>query len=143
MSTEKFFRILAYLKEAKSVASAMTLPPDSRPNTQKLHLIRLLDRTQHLVVSLRADFMDLFYFKSPYEASAPEPFGWTGPAEIPPEDREAERLSKVVPFNRRRAQADRRRRHTYLARDRRSGIADRRRRKQPPGNSVRNSLITP
>jgi sugar phosphate isomerase/epimerase len=39
MSTEKFLKIITCLKEAKSVASAMTLPPDSRPSAQKLHLL--------------------------------------------------------------------------------------------------------
>ncbi len=130
MSTEKFFRIIAYLKEAKSVAAAMTLPPDSRPNTQKLHLMRLLDRVQHLVVSLRADFIDLFYFTSSYEESAPTLFDGAETAEIPPEHPSAERESKVVPFDRRRARDDRRQLHTFLARDRRSGFADRRRRGQ-------------
>ena len=126
MSSEKFFRIITYLKEAKSVTSAMALPSDSRFNSQKLHLLGMLDRIQHLVVSLRADFIDLFYFKSPYESGAAEaPDIGAPPGGVschPP----GERRPNVVPFDRRRSAADRRRLNTFLARDRRSGIVDRR-----------------
>lgn len=129
MSTEKFFKIMMYIKEAKSAASAMTLPPASRPNSQKLHLLGLLDRIQHLVVSLRADFIDLFYFKSPYDESDAAPSDARKPA-APAEAAAAERRPNVVPFDRRRAPRDRRRVPTFIARDRRSGLADRRRRGQ-------------
>lgn len=142
MSTEKFYRILTYLKEAKSIAAAMTTPPGARPNTQKLHLLRLLDRAQHLVVSLRADFIDLFYFKSPYEQDAPALFDGAAP-EMPPEQTLSERESKVVPFDRRRARADRRKLRTFLARDRRSGLADRRRRGQCRAASTHASPARP
>jgi hypothetical protein len=129
MSTEKFFKLMAYIKEAKSIASSMTLAPDCRPNAQKLHLLGLLDRIQHLVVSLRADFIDLFYFRSPYEEGTP-PLAEPGePAAMPPHEHSPERVSNIVPFNRRRAKEDRRRMHTFIARDRRSGIADRRRKR--------------
>jgi len=136
MSTEKFFRIIAHLKEAKSVASGMALSPDPRFNAQKLHLLGMLNRIQHLVVSLRADFIDLFYFRSPYEAGSPalsdigEPAA--GASDVPGN----ERRSKVVPFDRRRTRWDRRQIHTFLARDRRSGIADRRRRRPGRGTSI-------
>lgn len=136
MSTEKFFRIIAYLKEAKSVASAMALSPDSRFNTQKLHLLGMLDRIQHLVVSLRADFIDLFYFSSPYDAGAPVLSDIGKPAAGLPDHPDDERRSKVVPFDRRCTREDRRRIQTFLARDRRSGIADRRRRSQDRGTSI-------
>ncbi len=130
MSTEKFFRIITYLKEAKSVTSAMALSPDSRFNSQKLHLLGMLDRIQHLVVSLRADFIDLFYFKSPYEAGAPADSDIGEPGEGLSGHPGGERRSNVVPFDRRRTPADRRRINTFLARDRRSGIVDRRQRRR-------------
>ncbi len=130
MSSEKFFRIITYLKEAKSVTSAMALPSDSRFNSQKLHLLGMLDRIQHLVVSLRADFIDLFYFKSPYEAGAAEArdIGDSSGGFLDPPS--GERRSNVVPFDRRRSAADRRQLNTFLARDRRSGIVDRRQRRR-------------
>lgn len=135
MSTEKFYRIIAHLKEAKSVAAGMAMSPDPRVNAQKLHLLGMLDRIQHLVVSLRADFIDLFYFKSPYETSPPT-LSDSGEAARPLAGPESERRSNVVPFDRRRTRADRRRIHTFLARDRRSGIADRRRRRPGRGPSI-------
>lgn len=141
MSTEKFFKIMMYLKEAKSVASAITLPPDSRPSRQKLHLLGLLDRIQHLVVSLRADFIDLFYFKPPYEESAPMPADAVEPpAPASNEGSDGRRLN-VVPFNRRRTRRDRRQIPTFIARDRRSGVADRRRRGQVRGGSARTRTV--
>jgi hypothetical protein len=129
MSSEKFFRIITYLKEAKSVTSAMTLPSDSRFNSQKLHLLGMLDRIQHLVISLRADFIDLFYFKSPYDAAAeaPDIGESSGGLPGPPS---GERRSNVVSFDRRRRATDRRQLNTFLARDRRSGIVDRRQRRR-------------
>ncbi len=130
MSSEKFFRIITYLKEAKSVASAMSLPSDSRFNSQKLHLLGMLDRIQHLVVSLRADFIDLFYFKSPYEAGAAEAPDIDEASGGLPEPPTGERWSNVVSFDRRRRAADRRQLNTFLARDRRSGIVDRRQRRR-------------
>lgn len=130
MSTEKFFRVITHLKEAKSVTAAMTPSPNSRFNSQKLQLLGLLDRVQHLVVSLRADFIDLFYFKSPYETEASAAVGFE---ELPgryANHANGDRRCNILPFDRRRAAADRRRVHTFLGRDRRSGIVDRRRRRR-------------
>jgi len=136
MSTEKFFRIITYLKEAKSVASTLTPSPDSRFNYQKLHLLGMLDRIQHLVVSLRADFIDLFYFKPPDEAGAPAAFDIGEPAGGLSGHLGGERRSNIVPFDRRRTLSDRRRINTFLARDRRSGIVDRRQRRRERGAST-------
>lgn len=131
MSTEKFLRIITSLKEAKSIASDMVLSPDAQTSAQKIHLLRLLDRIQHLVVSLRTDFIDLFYFRGPPDAE----YAATSESETPTAmdfgEAAAERHPNVVPFNRRRAKDERRQMHTFIARDRRSGIADRRRRSQP------------
>lgn len=135
MSTEKFLKIMMYLKEAKSVAAAITLPSDSRPDRQKLHLLGLLDRIQHLVVSLRADFIDLFYFKPSYEESASLPAA-AAEKTTAADGADGERRLNVVPFNRRRIQQDRRQIPTFIARDRRSGIADRRRRGQDRSGSA-------
>jgi hypothetical protein len=128
MSTEKFLRIITSLKEAKSIASDMVRSPDAQTSAQKIHLLRLLDRIQHLVVSLRTDFIDLFYFRGPPDAEYAEASESETPAAMPLGEAAAERQPNVVPFNRRRAKDERRQLHTFLARDRRSGIADRRQR---------------
>jgi hypothetical protein len=131
MSTEKFLRIITSLKEAKSIASDMVLSPDAQTSAQKIHLLRLLDRIQHLVVSLRTDFIDLFYFRGPPDAEYAATSESETPAAMDFGEAAAERRPNVVSFNRRRAKDERRQMHTFIARDRRSGIADRRRRSQP------------
>ena len=131
MSTEKFLRIITFLKEAKSIASDMVLSPDAQTSARRIHLLRLLDRIQHLVVSLRTDFIDLFYFRGPPDSEYAATFESEMPAATYFAEATAERRPNVVPFNRRRAKDERRKMHTFLARDRRSGIADRRRRSQP------------
>jgi hypothetical protein len=141
MSTEKFITIITCLKEARSAAAALTLPPESRPNAHKLRLLWLLDRIQHLVVSLRADFIDLFYFRGAHEKGVSAPCGADGPTENPPAKTGTERKPNVIPFDRRRMGGDRRRTHTYIAHDQRSGIADRRRRKQNGGGTVQASPV--
>jgi len=140
MSSEKFFRIISYLKEAKSVTSAMVLPADSRFNSQKLHLLGMLDRIQHLVVSLRADFIDLFYFQSSYETGAAEAPDLGEPSGGFSDHPSGERRSNVVPFDRRRSATDRRQLNTFLACDRRSGIVDRRRRRRERDPSAQFSI---
>jgi hypothetical protein len=137
MSSEKFLAIMTSIREAKSVASEMTLPPDSRPNVQKLHLLRLLDRVQQLIVALRADFIDWVYFRSPDEARNPTPADRLATADHSSNEPVVEREAKVFLFDRRRTRTDRRGMHTFLARDQRSGIADRRRRRPKPGVSIR------
>ncbi len=131
MSTEKFLRIITSLKEARSIAADMVISPEAQLSASKIHLIRLLDRIQRLVVSLRTDFIDLFYFRGPPDAEYAATFENEVPAAMPFDAAAAERRPNVVPFNRRRTKDDRRQLHTFLARDRRSGIADRRRRSQP------------
>jgi hypothetical protein len=129
MSTEKFLRIITSLKEAKSIASDMVRSSNAQTSAQKIHLLRLLDRIRHLVVSLRTDFIDLFYFRGPPDAE----YATTSESETAAMhlgEAAAERWPNVVPFNRRRAKDERRQLHTFIARDRRSGIADRRRRSQ-------------
>jgi hypothetical protein len=104
-------------------------------------LLWLLDRIQHLVVSLRADFIDLFYFRGAHEKGVSAPCGADGPTENPPAKTGTERKPNVIPFDRRRMGGDRRRTHTYIAHDQRSGIADRRRRKQNGGGTVQASPV--
>lgn len=143
MSSEKFLAIITSVKEAKSVASAMTLPPDSRPNAQKLHLLRLLDRVQQLIVALRADFIDLVYFRSQDGACNPTPVDRLATTDDSSNEPVVEREAKVLLFDRRRTRTDRRGMHTFLARDRRSGIADRRGRRQKPDVSIRAWHVRP
>lgn len=121
MSLEKLFAITTCIKEAKSVAAALSLPPDSIPDTQKVQLLALLDRAQQLTVALRADVIDLTYFRSLDEDR--RAVSTENPSKEP-----GDRPGVVVfPFERRQAGTDRRRVQTFLACDRRSGVADRRR----------------
>jgi hypothetical protein len=136
MSTEKFLRIITSLKEAKSIVTDMVQSPDTQNSARKIRLLRLLDRIQHLVVSLRTDFIDLFYFRGPPDAVYAASSESEPSAAMPVGDSVAEHRPNVVPFNRRRTKDDRRRMHTFIARDRRSGIADRRRRSQPRPDPV-------
>jgi hypothetical protein len=121
MSLEKLLAITTCIKEAKSVAAALSLPPDSIPDTQKVQLLELLDRAQQLTVALRADFIDLAYFRSLDEDRR------AASAESPSKEPGGQPGVVVFPFERRRAGTDRRRVQTFLACDRRSGVADRRR----------------
>jgi hypothetical protein len=137
MSTEKFLRIITLLKETKSIAADMARTPDDRTSAQKIQLLRLLDRIQHLIVSLRTDFIDLFYFRGPPDTEYAATAEGETPPRMPAAEAAAERRPNVVPFNRRRAKDERRQLHTFIARDRRSGIADRRRRNHPRSDPFR------
>lgn len=128
MSIEKFFAIITCVKEAKSIASALSLPPDSIPDTQKLQLLGLLDRAQQLIVSLRADYIDSTYFKPLSDemnlASAGRAELAEGPAKAPAPQTGA----MVYPLeDRRRTREDRRKVQMVIQYDRRRGSSDRRR----------------
>jgi hypothetical protein len=128
MSIEKFFAIITCIKEAKSIASALSLPPDSIPDTQKLQLLGLLDRAQQLIVSLRADYIDSTYFKSLSDEMNLVPAGRAEPAEGPAEAPAPQTGAMVYPLeDRRRAREDRRKVQMAIPYERRSRESDRRR----------------
>jgi hypothetical protein len=133
---EKFSRVIALIKEAKSVASSMlfsSLPPEI---TEKVRLLRLLHQIQALAVSIRADFIERVCFSQAHPGNAAAlPRQPKRPTAVP-DPRITEGLqANVVAFDRRRSVSDRRKMHTYLFRDRRSGIADRRRKRPFGGRS--------
>lgn len=125
MQFEQFNKIIALLKDARSVAARLLFSGNARANPQIILLAGILDRTQTLIVSMRADFIEMAIPKTPVEgtgsASAQTRF---------PRQPSAGARSDVIPFDRRRRDRDRRKLHIYIAADQRSGIADRRRREQ-------------
>jgi hypothetical protein len=127
MSIEKFFAIITCIKEAKSIASALSLPPDSIPDTQKLQLLGLLDRAQQLIVSLRADYIDSTYFKPLSDEMNLASAGRAEPAEGNAEAPASQTGAMVYPLEeRRRAREDRRKVQMVIQHDRRRGASDRR-----------------
>jgi hypothetical protein len=128
MSIEKFFAIIKCIKEAKSIASALSLPPDSIPDTQKVELLNLLDRAQQLLVSLRADYIDSTYFKPLGDEVNLASAGRAEPAESPAKAPATPTGAMVYPLEeRRRAREDRRKVQMAIQYDRRRGVSDRRR----------------
>jgi hypothetical protein len=128
MSIEKFFAIITCVKEAKSIASALSLPPDSIPDTQKLQLLGLLDRAQQLIVSLRADYIDSTYFKPLSDEMNLASAGRAEPAEEPAKAPAPQTGAMVYPLeDRRRTREDRRKVQMVIQYDRRRGSSDRRR----------------
>lgn len=128
MSIEKFFAIITCVKEAKSIASALSLPPDSIPDTQKLQLLGLLDRAQQLIVSLRADYIDSTYFKPLSDEMNLASAGRAEPAEGPAKSPAPQTGAMVYPLeDRRRTREDRRKVQMVIQYDRRRGSSDRRR----------------
>jgi len=125
MQFEKFNKVIALLKDARSVAARLLFSGNARANPQIILLAGILDRTQALIVSMRADFIEMAIPKTPAEDQD------SAAAQVRFSRRpNAGARSDVIPFDRRRRDPDRRRIHTYIADDRRSGVADRRRRGQ-------------
>jgi hypothetical protein len=126
---DKFARAIALIKEARAVVNDLLWSRQARAGVKEVYLLGLLSQIQSLAVSTRADMIVALGAGRQRPVKTPEP-----------ESRFLEKLAfyrkaldgprrgNVVPFDRRRSRADRRRTHTFLARDRRSGIADRRRR---------------
>lgn len=125
MLLEKFTRIADLLKDARSVAARLLFLRDPRTRNQVILLQRLLDRIQTSLISIRADFIEMVFPDEPAQADD------SGPVTVRFFRRStAEERSGALPFDRRHRIPDRRQLHTYIANDRRSGIADRRRKKQ-------------
>lgn len=139
MGVEKLTRLVALASEARAIVNDLLWNRQPRPGVLEVYLLGLLAQIQSLAVSLRtAAITD--------RMTRPDPAG--------PDPLSAERLknklaffrsalaapapraANVLRFERRRSASDRRVLHTYLARDRRSGIADRRRRRQSAARAV-------
>ncbi len=127
---DKFSKAIALVKEARAVVNDLLWNRDPRVGVKEVYLLGLLAQIQSLTVSIRADVIEALQSNR------------RRPDETPPaENRFMEKLafthealleqgrSNIIPFDRRRLRSERRRTHTYLARDQRSGIADRRRKK--------------
>jgi hypothetical protein len=127
MDLNKFSKLLALLKEARSIVNDLLWTPDSRTTAKEIYLLGLLAQVQSLAVALRADAIEHRLTAGVEAQPAPQSekqyvrkLGFYRQV-LTAADR-----ANVLAFDRRRVKADRRRMHTYLARDRRSGIADRR-----------------
>ena len=131
MSLEKCAKIIRLVKDARSIAADLLFSPGPHAAAPKALLLALLYRIQAMVVSLQADLLDPSADPEPTEetlqdsAESPE----QGPARSGARPFKAGGGCKVIPFDRRRLRHDRRRIPTYIARDRRSGVVDRRRRR--------------
>jgi hypothetical protein len=122
MQFEKFSKIIALLKDARTIAARLLFSGNARVNPQIILLAGILDRAQALIASMRVDFIEMAIPKTPAAGND------SAPAQIRfPRRSNAAARSDVIPFDRRRRIRDRRQLHTYIADDRRSGIADRRR----------------
>jgi hypothetical protein len=121
MQLEKFTKIIGLLKDARAVAGRLLFSGNAHAAAQIILLAGILDRIHASIISMRADFIELSIPNEPEggndSASAKVPFFRRSNAAA---------RSGVIPFDRRRQTRDRRQLHTYIAADRRSGIADRR-----------------
>lgn len=132
MPPEKCAKIIRLVKDARSIAADLLFRPNSHAAVPKALLLALLYRIQAMAVSLQADLIDPFDDTEPIEGTLPDHarVAEQGPDRPDARQPKAGSRCKVIPFNRRRINQDRRRIPTYLARDRRSGVVDRRKRSQ-------------
>jgi hypothetical protein len=131
MLLQRFTKVISLLKDARSLCARLLLRKDPRTAHQVILLQKLLDRIQSSIISIRADFIEMVFPDRPARANDtwPETLRVLRPLS-------GAGRSGAPPFDRRHRHPDRRRLHTYLAHDRRSGIADRRRMK-PSRNALR------
>jgi hypothetical protein len=132
MPPEKCAKIIRLVKEARSIAADLLFFPKSSTAVPKALLLALLYRIQATAVSLQEDLLDASGSTEPAEEILP---ARAEPAEDGPSRPRARRTDaaagcQVIPFDRRRVKQDRRRIPTYIARDRRSGVVDRRARRR-------------
>lgn len=131
MLLDKFTKVISLLKDARSLCARLLLRKDPRTTHQVILLQKLLDRIQTSIISIRADFIEMVFPDKPVHAND------TGRTTVPAfRSSSGAGRAGAPPFDRRHRSPDRRRLHTYLADDRRSGIADRRR-KKPTRNALR------
>jgi hypothetical protein len=136
MGLEKLTRLVALASEARAIVNDLLWNRPARRGVLEVYLLGLLAQIQSIAVSLRTAAItgrtaraDPAGSAAAGETQLQEKLAFFRSALAAP----APRAPNVLPFERRRRPADRRVLHTYLARDRRSGIADRRRRR-PPGS---------
>lgn len=131
MPLEKCAKIIRLVRDARSIAADLLYSPSAQAAGPKALLLALLYRIQAMAVSLQADLLDPSDHTEPIEGSLPEGAGSAEQSPARPGDRQAKARGRcqVIPFDRRRFKQDRRRIPTYIARDRRSGVVDRRKRR--------------
>jgi hypothetical protein len=134
MLLDKFSKLIALVTEARTIVNDLLWNKEPAPAVKHVYLLGMLAQIQSILVSMRAQVLE----KMVSGHSPP------APPRADPEERFLEKLSfyrralsaprraNVIAFERRRNAADRRVLPTYLARDRRSGIADRRRKRPAP-----------
>ena len=138
MPLEKCAKIIRLVKDARSIAADLLFSSSSHAAAPKALLLALLYRIQAMVVSLQTDLLDPSINPEPAEETLPS----RGESPEQGHARSGARPFKagggcqVIPFDRRRLRQDRRRIPTYIARDRRSGVVDRRRRRWPQRASL-------
>ena len=132
MAIETCAKIIRLVKEARSIAADLLFRPSPHAAVSKALLLALLYRIQAMALSLQADLLDPSGDTEPIEETVPGHAGpaGQGPARASARQPKATGRCQVIPFDRRRVNRDRRRTPTYIARDRRSGVVDRRRRKR-------------
>lgn len=133
MPFDKCAKIIGLVKEARSIATDLLYSPGAPAAAPKALLVALLYRIQAMAVSLRADLLNPSDHTEPVEetlSGLAEPAG-QGSARPGARQPKAGGRCKIIPFDRRRLRQDRRRIPTYIARDRRSGVVDRRKRRRP------------
>jgi hypothetical protein len=135
MSLETCVKIIRLVKDARSIAADLLFFPNPRAVAPKALLVALLYRIQAAAVSLQADLIASSDRAEPIDGAVPLQSGPAGrdPSKAGEPLQKAGSRCQVIPLDRRRVRQDRRRMPTFLARDRRSGIADRRRRKRSQG----------
>jgi len=131
MLLDKFTKVISLLKDARSLCARLLLRKDPRTTPQVILLQKLLDRIQTSIISIRADFIEMVFPDKPVHANDTKPTTVRAIRSSSGAGR-----TGAPPFDRRHWSPDRRRLHTYLAEDQRSGIADRRR-KKPARNALR------
>jgi len=132
MALEKCAKIIRFVKDARAIAADLRFSPSSHATGSKAMLLALLYRIQAMALSLQADLIDPSGNTEPIEGILPRRArsAEEGPARPGARQPKADSQCQVIPFDRRRFKPDRRRIPTYIARDRRSGIVDRRKRRR-------------
>ena len=115
MKIDKLNKLYEILVEARTAAQDLQLSRGTSFYRKIIRLLVLLVKMQSLTTSFRADCIDELLSMNP---NFPDHMGL----------RENLSQGKIIDFDRRRLKTERRKLQTYLAKDRRSGIADRRKR---------------
>lgn len=117
MKLNKVEALNSLLEKASGMLADLKLGENHQEGQAEIELLSLLFAIQSAVVSIRAERC-----LGQFVAEDPEP------VQKGPPDRVG---ADIIPWNRRQFRGDRRKLRTYLADDRRTGIADRRRKKAP------------